>query len=171
MIAGIDPGTTVGFAIIDLNGNLIKKGSQKELDRDELVKTLFSNGTIIAIGSDKAKIPSFVKETATKLGAKEIAPKKDLQVEQKRELTINYNFSNTHEMDAISAAVFAHRKLSSLIRKIKGALSKINRQDLLEQTAFTVIKERISIIKAIEKTISKENPQHEREIKIMLLKL
>ena len=70
MIAGIDPGTTVGWAIITFSCELVAIGSQKELNRDKLISELVKRGRVLVVGSDKAKIPSFVKEVAVKIGAR-----------------------------------------------------------------------------------------------------
>ena len=149
MIAGIDPGTTVGWAVITLTGELVAANSQKELNRDKLISELVKTGRVLVVGSDKAKIPSFVREVAVKIGARIINPAQDMLVEEKRELTRNYNFTSTHQMDALASAILAHRKLQPLILKIKSFLAKENKQNLFFSTAELVIKEGISIKAAL----------------------
>ena len=79
MIAGIDPGTTVGWAVLDFSGKLVAIGSQKELNRDNLIAKLVNSCKILAVGSDKAKIHSFVHEVASKIGARVFFPNQDLR--------------------------------------------------------------------------------------------
>lgn len=149
MIAGIDPGTTVGWAVITLAGEFVAIGSQKELNRDKLISELVKIGRILVVGSDKAKVPSFVREVAVKIGAKIISPNKDVLVEEKRELTANYSFTGTHQMDALSGALLAYRKLQPLLLKIRAFLAKEQKQHLFSQVAELVIKEGISIKSAV----------------------
>ena len=52
LIVGIDPGVTVGYALLDINGNVIKLYSSKELDLDKLISK------IIEIMKEKEKLPT-----------------------------------------------------------------------------------------------------------------
>ena len=44
LIVGIDPGTTVAYAILDLNGTVIKTLSKKELDLSSLITEIIKLG-------------------------------------------------------------------------------------------------------------------------------
>jgi len=149
LIAGIDPGTTVGWAVFDLTGRLVAAGSRKELDLDSLIAKLTSIGKIIIVGSDKAKIPSFVQEAATKLGARVIGPLQDIRVDEKRRMTAEHSFSNTHEMDALASALIAFKKVNPLLNKIGMFLEREKKLGLFEDVAELVIKEEISIRSAV----------------------
>ena len=88
IIVGIDPGTTIGYAILDMsetrsvsehaqehlvldmNKNLITTGSSKQLDLNSLLSTITLYGKVIAIGTDKKKTPSLIEKFAAKTGAK-----------------------------------------------------------------------------------------------------
>jgi len=149
LIAGIDPGTTVGWAVFDLTGRFVAAGSRKELDLDSLVAKLTSIGKIIIVGSDKAKIPSFVQEAATKLGAKVIGPLQDIRVDEKRKMTSEHSFNNSHEMDALASALLAFKKVNPLLNKIGMFLEREKKLGLFEDIAELVIKEEISIRSAV----------------------
>ncbi len=149
MIAGIDPGTTAGWAVITFSGELVAIGSQKELNRDKLLSELVRVGRILVVGSDKAKVPSFVKEVAVKIGARVINPNEDMLVEEKRALTHNYKFANTHQMDALAGALLAYRKLQPLLLKIRSFLAKEQKENLFFKVAELVVKEGISIKSAL----------------------
>jgi hypothetical protein len=149
LIAGIDPGTTVGWAVLSLNGNVLGVGSQKEFDRDSLVAKFMSFGKIIIIGSDKFKIPSFVQETATKLGAIAVGPSQDLRIDEKRHMVDDLAFGNTHEMDALASAQVAIRKIQPLLNKIHSFLQRENHLGLFEDVVELVLKEEISIRAAL----------------------
>ncbi len=149
LIAGIDPGTTVGWAVLDLQGKVVAADSQKELDLDSLVAKLVRVGKVILIGSDKAKIPSFVEEIATKLGAKVIGPWQDLRVEEKRQMVSKHEFKNAHEMDALASAHVALRKVNPLLTKIHSFLEREKQLSMFEDVFELVLKEEISIRAAI----------------------
>jgi len=156
LVAGIDPGTTVGWAVFDLHGKHVASGAQKELDLDSLVAKLTQYGTVIIVGSDKSKIPSFVEEAATKLGAKVIGPLQDVRVDEKRHMAADFTFHNSHEMDALASARIAFKKIHPLLNKIRLFLEREKRLSLFEDIAELVIKERISIRSAISILTPKE---------------
>jgi hypothetical protein len=150
LIAGIDPGTTVGYAVIDTNGKLIAAKSAKELDLDKVVAELSALGTILVIGTDKAKTPSFVSSAATKLGSKVFAPNKDMLVSEKRELTKSGSYNGHHEMDALAAAITALKNHERIFSRIKVFLSDKKHPELFEQASELVIKQGISIRSAFD---------------------
>ncbi len=145
LIVGIDPGTTVGYAVIDTNGKLIAAKQAKELDLDKVVAELSALGTILVIGTDKAKTPSFVSSAATKLGSKVFAPNKDMLVSEKRELTRSGNYNGNHEMDALAAAISALKNNERLFSRIKMFLSDRKHTELFDRVLEIVIRQGISI--------------------------
>ncbi len=169
LIAGIDPGTTVGWAVLNLNGSVVGVGSQKEFDRDSLVAKFMSFGKIIIVGSDKFKIPSFVQETATKLGAVAVGPSQDLRIDEKRHMADSFSFGNTHEMDALASAQVAIRKIQPLLNKIRSFLQRENRLGLFEDVVELVLKEEIGIRAALailmpkEKVVVEEKQEEQKQ--------
>ncbi len=166
-IAGVDPGTTVGWAVLNLYGELVAVGSQKEFDLDSLVAQLAKFGKAIVIGSDKSKIPSFVQETASKFGAKLAGPAQDVRVDEKREMTAQFSFNNSHEMDALASALIAFRKVQPLLNKIRSFLEREKRLSLYEDVAELVLKEEISIRAAVllltpEKEVVEEKSEEQK---------
>lgn len=149
MIVGVDPGTTVGWAVLDFEGNVINVGSTRGLSSDELVAKLVETGRVFVVGSDKAKVPSLVQEVAARFGARAILPSQDLRVEEKREMTGELSFSNAHERDALASAVFAWKRLHPLLLKIRSALEREDKGELFESVAEIVVKDEISIRAAL----------------------
>lgn len=147
MILGLDPGTTVGWALLDFSGNLVKLDSERGLDLNSLITKLLSENKILFIGCDKAKVPSFVQAVARKLGAKVISPHSDLPVSEKR-LAVAVN--NSHERDAFASAFFAFKKISPLIKRVKRFLVRENQVSLFEEVIEIVVKEQISIKHAFQ---------------------
>jgi hypothetical protein len=149
LIAGIDPGTTIGWAAFDLQGRLVSSGARKGLDRDSIIAKLSQLGDIIAVGTDKSKVPSLVDEVATRFGAKVVSPAQDVRVDEKRSMTGNFNFGSSHEMDAVASAIVAMRKFQPLLNKVRSFLGREKRLGLFEDVVELVIKEEISIRAAI----------------------
>ncbi len=145
LIAGIDPGTSVGWAVLNLNGGLVASGSEKGLDLDSLISRLLKLGRVIVVGTDKLKIPSFVESASVKLGARIFGPSEDVRVDDKREMTSGFSFNNSHEMDALASALLAFRKIRPLLSKIRSFLEKENRLGAFEDVVEIVLKEEISI--------------------------
>ena len=121
LIIGIDPGTTLGYSIIDLEGNILEINSEKELSINTLISRIINYGKPIAIGCDVCPAPKAVETVATKFGAKLIEPDKDLLVKEKDELTSEFkkDYSNAHQKDSLASALYAHEILFPLISKIK----------------------------------------------------
>ncbi len=145
LIAGIDPGTTVGYAALDTNGKLIKAKAAKELDLDKVVAELSSLGTVIVIATDKAKIPSFVSAVATKLGARTFSPREDLLVAEKRIQAQTYEHSSSHEMDALAAAILAFKKYERMFIRIRNFLADKKHPELFSRLTEIVIRQEISV--------------------------
>ena len=118
LIVGIDPGTTLGYAAIDFEGNIINLNSEKNLDLSALISSLIKLGKPLIIAGDKEYNPDFIGKLAIKLGARIIAPDYDLKVNEKREITKEHKTKNQHEIDALASALFALKKTSSLLKKI-----------------------------------------------------
>ena len=120
-IIGIDPGTTAAYAILRLDGSVIETYSSKELALGEMIQRIFACCRPILVGTDKAKIPSFVDEFGRKSGAVVVNPTEDLQREEKRLMLKEYTFSGKtqHEDDALAAALFTFQQYHSRLEKIK----------------------------------------------------
>ncbi len=150
LIAGIDPGTTVGYAVLDTNGSLVAAKSAKELDRDTVIADLSALGTVIIVATDKSKVPSFVSEVATKLGAKVCSPVEDILVSDKRKITKSGGYSNNHEMDALAAAIVAYKRHERLFSRVRQFLSDKKHPELFNDVAELVIRQGISIKSAFD---------------------
>lgn len=167
MIIGIDPGTTVGWACLSLRGKVISIGSRRNLDPDSLLANIVPFGRALIVGCDKAKVPFLVNSIAAKFGAKIIAPNYDLLVDEKRELTKNFETGNAHELDALASALFAYNKVLPLLRRVEKTLEKENKMIFFDKVAEIVLKENMSIRAALvlcdEKPKQIEGPQNEEE--------
>ena len=150
LVVGIDPGATVGYAVLDIDGNILKTGSEKHCTLDEIIKKVIAYGEPIMAGTDKKHPPYFVSQFATKVGARLIFPKKDLLVSDKRTATANSETRNFHELDALAAAVFARNEILPLINKIDNFVKIYGKEGIKERLRKKVILEEINIKDAAE---------------------
>ncbi len=150
LIAGIDPGTTVGIAVLDTAGKLVCAKQGKELDRDKVVSELSSLGSVIIVATDKQKVPSFVSEIATKLGAKVSAPVQDLLVSDKRAITKSGGYNGHHDMDALASAIIAFNRHERLFTRVKQFLHENKHPELFDSVAELVVRKGISISSAFD---------------------
>lgn len=139
LFVGIDPGTTVAYAIYDTSNASITTHSQKELSSDLLVQKL-SKYKITLVATDKAKVPEFVRIIAVKLGAMLYVPNDDMLVDDKIALTRNYATANSHERDAAASALFAASQLKNKFAEISKFLRENNLEEINESFIDKVLK-------------------------------
>lgn len=169
IIVGLDPGLTVGVAIIDLDGNIIVVDSFKEISKAELINYIISYGKTVLIATDVQTPPKMVKKFATVLNSKINSPYKDLAVGSKKESVENYlkefygrngqkfNYlpQNAHERDALAAAIHSYKnyqqKLQLIERRIQNHDLSLKDEDEIK---IMVIND-IPITKAIDKVLNK----------------
>ncbi|MBI2650244.1 DUF460 domain-containing protein [Candidatus Woesearchaeota archaeon] len=149
LIVGIDPGTTTGYAVLDIEGNLLHLNSSKQLDLNMLISDAISLGKVVLVGTDKAKVPHLVEAFATKLGAKVVSPQEDLKVDEKRRMASNFNFNDEHQADALASALFAYRETKALLDKIDFFAEENKKYSIKDKIKELVIKKKISIKSAV----------------------
>lgn len=128
LIVGLDPGATVGYAILDLDGGLVEVNSFKG-NLDQAVKIISNKGKVIIIGTDVMNTPKFIQKFSARINAKVIVPERDLLYIRKKKLTKEYlkdkelKLKNKHEMDALASALFAYKSFKGLFNKIDNEIS------------------------------------------------
>jgi len=152
LIVGIDPGTTVAFAALDLNGNIINLSSQKEFSLSSLIEKIIQIGKPVLVGCDVSPAPTFVEKFATKTGARLIDPEIDLAVEEKKILVKQFEskIENNHQRDALSSALYAYKIFSPLLEKVDRVLGKEKKEHLSARVKELLLKKEISIKAAID---------------------
>jgi len=148
LIVGLDPGTTAGYAILDLQGKLIEIGASKSLTLNELLKIITEKGKVIAVGTDKRKCPALIEKFAARTGAKIFIPGEDMSINDKSNLVKIK--CNDHERDALAGAIYCSRQLASLISRIKIYTERNNLSEKFEELSELVIREEMSIKRAVE---------------------
>ena len=153
LIVGIDPGTTLSYCAMDLDGEIILLKSSKTVRFNEMLMELTQAGHVIAVGSDKSKNPELVHRLSAKTGARVVTPKEDMKVEEKRRMANGYATNNAHELDALCACLFAYNELRQLIEKVKERTVDHPKRNLIERL---VIRDSMSINGAISELEEKK---------------
>lgn len=163
LIVGVDPGTTLGYAVLDIEGKVVKIKSSKQLNLNSLIAEATSLGKVVVVGTDKAKVPSFVELFSVKIGGRVIRPKEDLKIVEKRELIFEHSTRDSHEADALASALFAYKDVRSLLKKIEVFAKHNNKSNIKDRIIELVIAKNISIKHAVDII---EKPE-KKEVKII----
>ena len=149
LIAGIDPGITTAYAILDIEGNPIHLNSSKQLSLNSIISETIKFGRVVLVGTDKSKVPWLVESFATKVGARIISPKEDLKVDEKRNMTKNLSFNDEHQSDALASALFAYKSSRPLLDKINFFAGKNKKHSIKDRIKEIVVTKGISIRSAV----------------------
>lgn len=118
LIVGVDPGTTTGIAALNFRGDLINLSSSKDLGMGGVIEHLIKLGRVSLIASDVTPAPSFVSKLSAQLGAIVNTPNEPLSVADKIDLTRAYKPQNSHQRDALAAALITFNKFKNKFQKI-----------------------------------------------------
>ncbi|MBS3176697.1 DUF460 domain-containing protein [Candidatus Woesearchaeota archaeon] len=157
LIAGIDPGTNSGYAVLDLQGNLIVLGSARNWSVNQLIRKIVAYGKICVVATDVTPCPGHIRKIAASVGAKIIEPEYNLQFLEKIKIVDEFlktqakfvKINNQHEKDALSAALCGYKKMMPLIKKIKDHLEQHDKVYLTELIHEKVLIDKIAIVKAL----------------------
>ncbi len=128
VILGVDPGTTIGIAVLDFTGKPLLVASSKVPDREQVIGEVLRLGKPVVIAVDTSKPPEFAKKLASKLGAVLYTPEHDLTVEEKHKISSEYStlyaidIPDSHARDALAGAVKAYRSFKSLIEEVESKM-------------------------------------------------
>lgn len=159
IIVGIDPGTTTGLAVIDLEGKPLLVTSRKGLDRAWLIETIKKHGKPVIVATDVTPVPDAVKKVASVYNARLYTPRDPVSVSDKRELVqriipkIGAGSLDSHERDALAAALLAYRELAGKIRHIEAYIEKTGLDIPLSRVKMGVLEGK-TLTEAVESVIS-----------------
>ncbi|MBD3228531.1 MAG: DUF460 domain-containing protein [Candidatus Lokiarchaeota archaeon] len=135
LIVGLDPGTTIGLAIMDLKGRLLNLISQKQMSRNDIRKLIYNKyGLPAIIGTDVPKIPRFVEKFANSTNALIYHPHSTIKVAEKIELVNEYikthpgdiNVDDAHQRDALVSAIKAYQFFKDRFNKVETKVREMN---------------------------------------------
>ena len=109
VIVGVDPGTTVGVAVLSLSGELLHLESVRAQSPAELISAISSVGIPVLVATDKAEMPAGVEKIRRVFGAVSWKPKKDILVKEKYAAAVGFSFADDHQRDSLAAALMAYR--------------------------------------------------------------
>lgn len=158
LIAGIDPGTVGAYAILDLNGNIVKISSGRDFNQSRITKEITKHGKIFMIGSDVYPCPNLSEKIARIIGARIVSPDHNLSYLEKIKIVDEFlkekkefvNLENKHEKDALAAALYGLKKIKTLMKKIDDHLEQKNLKHLEEEIKRKVLLENVPISKAVK---------------------
>lgn len=127
IIAGIDPGATVGIAILDLSGRRIALRSTNGGMADA-VRLIESFGTPSLIATDVSPPPEAAQKIASYFSCRLFYPRQNVREEEKRAIARGSPIQNNHERDAYAASVLAYRSHANKLRQID-ALADLKQGD------------------------------------------
>lgn len=127
IIAGIDPGATVGIAILDLSGKRIALRSTAG-GMSDAVRIIESFGTPSLVACDVTPPPEAAQKIASYFSCRLFFPKQNVREEEKREIARGAGTQNNHERDAYSACILAYRSHANKLRQID-ALQELAQED------------------------------------------
>jgi predicted RNase H-like nuclease (RuvC/YqgF family) len=164
-IVGIDPGTTIGVAIIDLEGKPIEVFSSKNYSCSDVIERIISRGNPLIVASDVTPTPSTVKRISRIFSSPVHELDESLSTEEKVALTKGegYEYKNVHERDALAACVNAFRRYKKKFSQVqKKTPTRVDR----EEVKALVVKG-VSISAAINRLIRAEEEKKKgtREVK------
>lgn len=149
-IVGIDPGTTVGIAILSLDGELLLSKSTRGISHDEVVRVLAEYGKPILVATDVYPVPSAVEKIRRSFNAIIWTPNAEIRAEEKIAIARQFGYSNDHERDSLTAALSAYKAYKNIFSKVGKKAPKYLDIDSIK---FHVINGE-SIDEAIEKVAS-----------------
>jgi len=167
IIIGIDPGTTTGIAILDLNGNILALRSGKEISRRDIIRYISEFGSAVMMATDVSPLPKFVEKVATAFKSIIFSPQKSLKVVDKKELVIdflqkhNMKINDAHIRDALACALKAYFSFQNTFEKIQKKIQELN-VDVSEDKVKALVMRGYSIYDAISiLTFDQENKEEE----------
>jgi hypothetical protein len=171
LIVGIDPGTNLGLAVIDDNGNIIDKLSGKNIQNEDIVKYISDLKYVVLIATDKKEIPKTILDIASKLNVGVYSPKEDISLETKSKYYKDENlkniFENNHEFDAYISAIEALKKLKEIFKKAKRFSE--SQEEYIKILKYTLRNRKVEVVSAKnnlrekEKEIKEEKKRKKRK--------
>ncbi len=160
VILGVDPGTTIGIAVLDFTGKPLLVTSSKVPDRESVIREVLKLGKPVLVAVDTSKPPDFARKLASRLGAVLYTPDYDLPVEEKQEILAEYStlyeikIPDSHARDALAGAVKAYKSLKALIEEVESKTRGL-RSIIREKLIMEVLRGR-SLVEALDEYFMRE---------------
>lgn len=126
----MDAGIKTGYVVLNLDGEIIASGVEKEASHERIVRIISDIGTPSIIATDVAVPPSFIRKIAARFNARVFHPQKSITVEEKKAL--GRKLVDPHIRDAYAAAVKAYRNYANRFRQVDKMKISRNEKDKLK---------------------------------------
>ncbi len=156
LIVGVDAGTTAAVAALTFDGSVVGVKSGKELGLSSAVEYIMSLGKPSIIASDVDHLQELSSQLSKKFGIKLYTPEKSLTVNEKITITRGFHVSDSHQRDALAAALHAHSKH-------KNRLQKMSAQNMSDAAKHIVLQGN-SITRSIQ-ILAQKNPTPKPSLK------
>lgn len=140
LIVGIDPGITTAYAVLDVDGSVVKLKSSKELNLNNLLAEITAEGRVLVIGTDVKHIPGLIEKFSARVSAKVIIPEEDMKVGFKERITEQYKPHDDHQRDALAAALHAFKEVQPMLQKVDDALKRLGKEHLSAEVKIRVLR-------------------------------
>ena len=130
-IAGIDSGSTCAYAIMTLDGEIIKVDSRKDATSDFLFESLAKYSPIF-IACDTNPPSQAARKLKRSFSARLFFPAKSIPIIEKELMCRGLGAENAHERDALASAIKCQHSLSSKLRQLRRRLSEAGASDSYE---------------------------------------
>ncbi|MEK6903386.1 MAG: DUF460 domain-containing protein [Nanoarchaeota archaeon] len=160
LIVGIDPGITTAYAVLNLDGQILRLKSAKDLHLSKLLEEITVVGKVIIVGTDVHYNPGLIEKFAARVGAKILSPHDDMKVGLKERMTAFYKPRDDHQRDALAAALQALKQVQPLFEKVNVTLREQGKEHLADQVKEIIIRDNHNIAQAI--AILEEKPSVEK---------
>jgi len=87
---GIDPGTTTGICLLDLDGRLLNLKSAKNFSFSSILSFLGEQGDPLVFAADVTPAPDVVKKLAATFGAQVYQPRQDVSTVDKQAMASGF---------------------------------------------------------------------------------
>ncbi|HML26571.1 MAG TPA: DUF460 domain-containing protein, partial [Methanomethylovorans sp.] len=131
-IVGIDPGTTVGIAILSLDGDLLFSNSFRGMSHDQVVKLISDHGKPAIVATDVYPTPAAVEKVRRSFKAVLGTPGTELRAEEKIAMARPFGYSNDHERDSLAAAINTYRNYKNIFSRVEKKAPRFADLDLIK---------------------------------------
>ena len=118
IIVGVDPGTTIGVAALNLDGELVGLVSSRVMSVPDIVSYIREKGKPVVVATDVVPPPATVEKIKRSFKATLFVPNERIAVDEKVKLARPYGYGNDHERDALAAAVKAYNAYKNKFAQI-----------------------------------------------------
>ena len=172
ILVGIDPGMTVGLAIMDVRGRILEVRAMRRASKSEIIAAIVKHGYPVVVTTDASPPPKSVVRIAQIFGAKLIVFKTPMRVEEKSKIVSEIEeregirLSSSHERDALAPLIKVYnKKYKALFSRADARVRELGLQVDRERLYELLIKG-YTIAEAIDMVTSHEvREEEEREVR------